>query len=284
MEIRPYSPGSEFYIESVTREPGWQMSYLHYHDLYELYFLEDGYHSTIIEDKLFQLFPRDVALYTPNILHKSHNTNGYSRTCIYFTTNYLKKYFSDKAISALTECFKTPVISLDDHAFSQIRQIFPLLKADNPKAEGSGAFMYLTAILAILNRNKDSYHPIQLSQEQEKLALTLRYIHQNYNSINNISEIASKLYVTKYHLCHIFKAATGLTLVEYINHIKIRQACNLLKCTEKSVTQIGADCGFNSPMYFCKTFKKLMGIAPSEYRKSPPQGRRNSFGSNVFHG
>ncbi len=276
MEIRPYRPGSEFYIESLTREPGCQMSYLHYHDLYELYFLEQGHHSTIIEDKLFQLSPKDVALYTPNILHKSHNTNGYSRTCIYFTSDYLKKYFSLTAIDTLTECFKTPVISLDDDTFAQIRKIFPLIKAENPKAEGNCAFMYLTAILAILNRNKNSYRPIQLSQEQEKLTLVLRYIHQNYNSIDSISEIASQLYVTKYHLCHTFKAATGLTLIEYINHIKIRQACNLLKCTKKSVTQIGADCGFNSPMYFCKTFKKLMGTAPSEFRKSLQQGHKDT--------
>lgn len=278
MEIRPYNPGAEFYIESMTREPGgWHMPYLHYHDLYELYFLEQGYHSTIIEDRLFQLSPRDVALYTPNILHKSHNTNGYVRTCIYFSQNYLKKYFSDKAISSLTECFKSPVISLDGNAFDQIRKIFPLIRAENPRADGNKVFMYLTAILTIVNRYRDSYRPIQLSQEQEKLALTLRYIHQNYNSIDSISEIADKLYVTKYHLCHTFKAATGLTLVEYINHIKIRQACNLLKCTKKSVTQIGTDCGFNSSTYFCKTFKKMIGLAPSEYRKSLQQERRDAL-------
>lgn len=219
-----------------------------------------------------------MALYTPNILHKSHNTNGYARTCIYFTHDYLKRYFSDMAISTLTECFRNPVISLDGNAFDQIRKIFPLIKAENPRGDGSKIFMYLTAILAILDRYKDSYRPIQLSQEQEKLALTLRYIHQNYSSIDSISEIADKLYVTKYHLCHTFKAATGLTLVEYINHIKIRQDCNLLKCTKKSVTQIGTDCGFNSSTYFCKTFKKMIGRAPSEYRRSlqPPQASFSS--------
>ncbi len=268
MEIRPYSPGAEFYIESLIREPGWQMTYLHYHDLYELYFLEQGYHNTIIEDKLFQLSPGDVALYTPNLLHKSHNTNGYARTCIYFTYGYLRKYFTDSAIRTLTECFRTPVISLDDHSFDQIRRLFPLIRAENPRTDDSKIFMYLTSILSVLNRHRDSYRPIQLSQEQEKLAQTLRYIHQNYTSINSISEIADQLYVTKYHLCHTFKAATGLTLVEYINHIKIRQACNMLKCTKKSVTQIGAECGFNSPMYFCRAFRKLVGMAPSEYRKS----------------
>lgn len=277
MEIRPYNPGAEFYIESLTREPGWQMPYLHYHDLYELYFLEQGYHSTIIEDKLFQLSPGDVALYTPNILHKSHNTNGYARTCIYFTHDYLKRFFSDRAIDTLTDCFKNPVISLDGNALDQIRSLFPLIKAENPRSDHSKVFMYLASILTIVNRYKNSYRPIQLSQEQEKLALTLRYIHQNYSSIDNIGEIAGKLYVTKYHLCHTFKAATGLTLIEYINHIKIRQACNLLKCTKKSVTQIATDCGFNSSTYFCKTFKKLMGLGPREFRKSLQQGSRDSL-------
>ncbi len=271
MEIRSYSPGSEFFIESVIREPNWQMSYLHYHDFYELYFLEEGFHSTIIEDKLFNLSPRDVALYTPNILHKSHNTNGYTRTCIYFTTDYLKKYFSDRAIRTLTECFKNPVISLDNNTFTKITRLFPAIKAENQKAENNHIFMHLTAILTMLNESKSSYRSVQLSHEQEKLAQTLQYINQNYSSINSISEIADRLYITKYHLCHTFKASTGLTLVEYINHIKIRQACNMLKCTKKSITQIGADCGFNSPMYFCKTFKKLTGMAPSEFRKATQQ-------------
>ena len=254
MEIRPDDPGANFVIETIVRDPKWSMPYLHYHDSYELYFLEKGTHNTLIGDTLLSLNEQDVALYKPNVLHKSHNTKGYTRTCIYFTQDYLEMYFSARAIRTLTKCFEKLVISLDKETFMNIRK-------------SNLIFAYLSEILTTLGKNMTAFSPVKLSPEQERMTAVLQHINKNYNTIDNIEEIADKFYITKYHLCRIFKASTGLTLIEYINHIKIQHACEMLKSTKKSITQIGMDCGFNSSMYFCKTFQKIIHMSPGEYRR-----------------
>ncbi|MGN0107165.1 MAG: helix-turn-helix transcriptional regulator, partial [Hominilimicola sp.] len=99
-----------------------------------------------------------------------------------------------------------------------------------------------------------------------KLTPILSYITQNYNSISGIEEVASRFYITKYHLCRLFKQHTGLTITHYITQIRLQHACELLTDTNKSVTAIAMECGFNSSMYFCKTFKKNIGMTPSEFR------------------
>ena len=54
----------------------------------------------------------------------------------------------------------------------------------------------------------------------------------------------------------------------YLNNIKIREACNMIKSGCNNMTEIAILCGFNSSSYFCKVFKKEKGISPTEFRKA----------------
>jgi AraC-like DNA-binding protein len=99
----------------------------------------------------------------------------------------------------------------------------------------------------------------------------LLYISQNYNRISKIEEIAEEFFMSKYYLCHVFKEATGLTLIQYLNNIKIQHACNLLVNSNLSILEVGNACGFNSSMYFCKIFKQALSVTPSEFRKQAAQ-------------
>ena len=78
---------------------------------------------------------------------------------------------------------------------------------------------------------------------------------------------SEKFFLNKYYLCRIFKKATGVSVIEYLNRVKVKNACDKLAITKKTVTEIGMECGFNSSEYFCKLFKIYMQMTPSEYRK-----------------
>ena len=95
----------------------------------------------------------------------------------------------------------------------------------------------------------------------------ISYVHENFLTLSSIDEIASTFYITPSHLCRTFKKLTGYTVIQYINILKIQKACDLLHETRKSITEIALDCGFNSTMYFCKTFKAILNITPTDYRK-----------------
>ena len=102
----------------------------------------------------------------------------------------------------------------------------------------------------------------------DRVSGILRYLNQNYADIHSIEQVAEHLHISKYHLCKLFKNATGTTLINYINKLKIKNACTLLETTDKSLTEICHLCGFHSSSYFSTTFKSNLGVSPLRYRQS----------------
>lgn len=92
------------------------------------------------------------------------------------------------------------------------------------------------------------------------------YINKNY--MNNISiELLSDLfYINKSYCSSLFKEKTGQNFVDYLNSIRIEQAKELLKNTDKKISRIAIESGYNNNKYFYRIFKKITGITPNEYR------------------
>lgn len=80
--------------------------------------------------------------------------------------------------------------------------------------------------------------------------------------------LAKKLGISLYYMCHLFKKTTGITIVEYKNEAKITKAKYLLVNTNKKITEIAGECGFQNDSYFIKVFSSLEGVTPTEYRNA----------------
>ena len=105
-------------------------------------------------------------------------------------------------------------------------------------------------------------------QSNARMERIVRYIHENYDRIRSIGELADAFFLSKYHLCHLFSRDLGLSIVSYINMIRVRAACRLLDAGERNITELSMSVGFNSSAYFCKVFKEQMHMTPLEYRKN----------------
>jgi AraC-like DNA-binding protein len=257
-----------FYIEYTKHVSDFDMPNYHHHSVYELYFLEEGYQNILINDSILDIAPFDVVLYKPNILHRSMKRQGCARTCIYFSERFLRLYFTDTAINALLNCFDKELISLNKEIFPKVKNLMLQLEKENVTDIDNHIFVYLADILNILNNNRNTIRTEPTNSSFAKFAPILSYINQNYSRLTNIEEIADYFYISKYHLCHVFKEATGITLIQYLNKIRIQNACNLLVNSNLSISDIGASCGFHSSMYFCKTFKQALAQTPTEFRKN----------------
>ncbi|AIQ53764.1 helix-turn-helix transcriptional regulator [Paenibacillus sp. FSL R7-0331] len=263
-----FVPHPLFYIEYMKHDAGHRMPGVHYHNCYELYILEEGHHNMLIHDSVLTLAVHDTALFKPNLFHQSYRNNGCARTCLYFTDRFLRMYFTEKAVTSLLDCFDRGVISIDRELFPRVKKLLLLLEKEDVTDSSNRIFIYLAEILDILNQSKSAPRTAQTTASPDQIDLILSYINQNYATIRKIEEIAGQFYISKYYLCHIFKEATGLTLVHYINNIRIQHACNMLVNTGRSILEIGLACGFNSSMYFCKTFKQALNVTPSEFRRT----------------
>lgn len=94
----------------------------------------------------------------------------------------------------------------------------------------------------------------------------LEYINKNINKEITIDELSSLFYFNKTYIMKRFKKEIGITIHSYINHIRIYNS--LLEFNNNSyILNIALRNGFNSLEYFSETFKNVMGISPSIYKK-----------------
>ena len=92
------------------------------------------------------------------------------------------------------------------------------------------------------------------------------YIHEHYNEPLSTAALAEHFYMSKSHLCRIFKDATGKTPVRYLNEFRIKKACVLLNGTNERISDIAAKTGFESLYYFDRIFKKQIGVSPLNFK------------------
>jgi len=95
----------------------------------------------------------------------------------------------------------------------------------------------------------------------------IAYMQQHLSKKIGLEEIASHCDTSVSHFCLLFKRSTSHTPVEYLNNLRIQQACQLLDLTTLKISEISEHLGFSDPFYFSRVFKKSIGQSPKEYRK-----------------
>lgn len=106
------------------------------------------------------------------------------------------------------------------------------------------------------------------NRQVETIKATITYIREHYQEKIYVRDLASLIGLNEQYFCRFFKKAIGMSPVEYINEYRIRQAIRLLENTDKSVTEICLDCGYNNMGNFLKEFRKYIGTTPLQYRKA----------------
>ena len=133
--------------------------------------------------------------------------------------------------------------------------------------------LQLISILDVLakktNRiiNPNTFHNILSTKIELRINKICRYIQNNYNSAIQLKQVADLIFLTESNFCKFFKKATGKTFSDYVNEIRINEACRLLIQSEKTINQISFECGFETLSYFNRVFLKKKNSTPSNYRK-----------------
>ncbi len=95
----------------------------------------------------------------------------------------------------------------------------------------------------------------------------MQYIINHINDDINLSDLANEMYVSTSTLSRIFKKNTGIYFADYVMRLRVRTALGLLRNSRQNLTQIAMNCGFSTSAAFNRSFKKVTGMMPSEYRK-----------------
>ena len=105
-------------------------------------------------------------------------------------------------------------------------------------------------------------------KELNRVRPAIEYIEANYASDISLQQLADICNYSYSHFSKMFIKAFSINPNTYIAYTRIRKAEDLLKSTNRSITDIACTVGYNDVSYFIRVFRKLKGISPNKYRKS----------------
>lgn len=128
------------------------------------------------------------------------------------------------------------------------------------------AFAFIREIASKLYRQLQK-QSAETSDDGSRIRQAQHWIDENYMYDLSLTEIAERFNYHPSYFSELFKSRTGQTFIGYVTEARMKQAMHLLRHTELSLWDIAELTGFSNASYFSSKFKKLHGIAPSEYRQ-----------------
>ena len=247
----------------------------HYHEFYELYYLESGSRIHMADDLLLRIGPGDFLLFPPYSMHYSYGEKDmpFQRLVLYFMPETIALSRDLGPLSQKTHLFQT-----DSH--HEIHELLCSLLREETRKDlcYQDAMRFLLNQLLVTLLRWPEQPAVPLPPPGNRMSDIIRYLNENYTDPISLEALASRFYVSPSHLCREFKKHTGSTVIQYVNELRILHARWLLLKTPKSVTEISRDTGFANISHFNRTYKAVTGMSPRETRQLSGQKSDSFFG------
>lgn len=116
-----------------------------------------------------------------------------------------------------------------------------------------------------------------LNKREEKsgsiIETAKNYIKNNYHKDISLDDVSREVNISPYYFSKLFKETTGENFIEYLTNLRMDKAKELLQTTECSMKEICARTGYSDPNYFSRSFKKNVGVTPTEYKENRGKGQ-----------
>lgn len=133
-------------------------------------------------------------------------------------------------------------------------------------ASGQLANALLSIVYEKLHRRQQP-NMIADKNAEEFIQNIMQYLDTHFVEPLQLQELGTRFHISPFYLAHIFKAGTGISMMKYIMCRKIGESQNLLMNTSLPIGVISEKLGFNDHCHFSTTFKKYIGITPTQYRQ-----------------
>lgn len=253
--------------------------YLHYHPEMEFLYLFRGTLHFTVEDKSFTLLPGDAVFVPPYLVHNAVKDEGTEceYSAVVFSAEWLfgREDISAKEYLKALDCNRYDCVchlSCKDTDNAAALALLRKFSAYRGQPVQSYELLLRGQLLICFQRLYDTcFSKFHLSEEkaslQAGLEKTLAHMNDCFMQKTTLQELAAYSGYSIGHFEHMFREYTGSSPFEYLNRIRIVNASGLLVSSDKKIIEIAADCGFDNISYFNRTFKKILGISPKEYRK-----------------
>lgn len=252
------------------------ISHLHYH--IELGFVRKGRSRVTVDSTVYEVNGGDIITIFPHQIHGIETLEHEDYTLLVINPDILPELSysltSGQPVSnLLSGGAKDPELS------SLIERIVALYYEETSLFREVTLHGYLLAFFGKLL----SMMPLQdiKTKENDVLGSILNYCILHSSEPLSLSILERELHISKCYISHIIGEKLNMGFNEYVNSIRVSNACKQLRKTHLSITEVCERVGFNTLRTFNRAFQKQMGMTPSQYRmekqgKKPSPDRTNA--------
>ena len=266
-----------FSIERVSNAVANTKKKHHYHNTYELYYLYSGERYYFIKDKTYHVKRGNLVLIKPYDIHCTTNfsKSGYDRCLIMFKKSLIAEISKLAEGVNLFECFDQDIhlipLSFQEQAFVET-----LLSSmvNEYKSQSPGYMDFLKAsmmqLLLIASRHAATSaadDDEDVSPSHKTVTSVAAYINNNYHEDITLESVSEMFFISPCYFSRTFKKRTGIAFNEYLNGVRIKEAQRLLATTPMGIAEIAEAVGYKSTTHFGRSFRSIVGMSPTEYRR-----------------
>jgi len=277
LETTPQSLRESFHCE-VVRGPSYGARW-HFHPEVQLTLVLKSSGYRIVGDNISPLVPGDLVLVGANLPHVWHQdesgdgaTDAVDAIVIRFREDFLGEHFlQSPELETVRHLLQRGARGL--HVTGPTRAAAATLMRELAGERGLGRLLKLLALVHLLAASKHlrpiasaNFSPALRDSDTPRMQRVMHFIHNHLGEVIERDAVARCAALSAGAFSRFFKTRTGKTLPQYVNELRVGNACVRLRDADAKVADIALECGFENLANFNRQFRAITGLSPREYR------------------
>lgn len=275
-ENRPHGTKDYPYTQYHIHHPKHAFHFpVHWHDEVEIIYVKNGRLRVSIGEEIFEATSGDVYFVNPGELHFMESEDmEVDYYTILFPSEFLSFQTEDLLEREILRPFRSGKLLIEKKIMEKScgKKVAELLQAmlgvneEKTKGYSLRARIYLLEILEILVKEQCFCKPsIQNTPKVQREMLF--FIQNHFTEKITLHMLAEEFHLSEKYISRYFKEHFSISFMQYVGHLRMMKARELLADTDMSVTEVALSCGYPSVNLFIRTFKSAYLMTPLQYRK-----------------
>lgn len=275
------------YVNKSCEELQEYMNFMHRHDFIEIVYVISGKGKHIVGNSEYELHRGDLFIINYDVPHGFYALEKGKNEPVVYNCVFMPKFldaslFSGNHFQDITSSFlfkslfpdnfaPGPDLKLSGAEFKEIGDLFSKMHNEYKLMQKGYCDIiraYLIELIVKIFRyiDPDSKRPVA-NKNVELVNKAIEYLKEHYNTEIKLEDIAMKSFISKNYFSKLFKEVTGTSFSDYVQKLRIDEACSLLRNSDMKVTDVALHTGFNDLKFFYEVFKRITSQTPGDYRK-----------------
>lgn len=235
----------------------------HLHDHFEMLYTKSGRATVRVDDETYEMRDGDICVIFPHQIHSVTDDSEIDGAILMFSPDLLP----DVQVTMRKKYAKSALITASDSREKIISLLLELLDEMPVDDSGSLAIKKGLALQIIGEVFRASELVEATGSNMQILRKIIDYCYKHYTEDITLEKMKNDLFVSKYYISYLFSNKMNISFTNFINSLRISDACRYLEIERYKISDIAERVGFSSLRTFNRVFRELIGATPSEYRE-----------------